>query len=182
MIDERLAQEFERVAATQSVDVRAALDAAHARAPRARRRRRILVAAAAMAAVATVGAAGLAVATQLVRSDGVDPSKQATSLLRTSETLSAYPAAQVVGTLEREGDCLTVGGRGALFPPGTRLKDDVVTLPRGATTRLGAEADWSGGYFKVASVKEMAGSEETYQAVLRCAENAGAEEVALVTP
>lgn len=110
------------------------------------------------------------------------PSKETTPLIVTAETLNAYPTAEVVGELQLDRDCLVVGGRVALFAPGTTLEDGAVTLPTGETTHIGSDAEWNGGYFKVPSVREMAGADEVYQAVQRCAERVGAVEVALITP
>jgi len=180
-MDEQLARELNRVAETEQIDLRLALQDARAQAPKVRRRRRRVAALSAAAAVAAVAVVAM-IATRLDRPGEVTPAADDSPVIVTATTLNAYPAAEVIGRLDVEGDCLIVGGRIALFPPGTTFSNDALTLPSGSTTVVGSQAHWSGGYFELDSTRDMSGSEDTYRALQRCGASTAATEVALVAP
>lgn len=79
-------------------------------------------------------------------------------VMYTARHESDYMAAEIIGRLELDGDCLYVASAGnrypVLWPYGTTWNDDSssVVLPGGTTIALGDEVDGGGGYLHVGSL------------------------------
>lgn len=88
-----------------------------------------------------------------------------------------YMAAEIIGTLELDGDCLYTTFEGnrypVLWPYGTTWDDDSssVVLPDGTTIALGGEVYGGGGYLYADTIGGYTGNETVLERAEQCAED-----------
>lgn len=152
-----------------------------------RRRRRVATRAGVLAVAAIIAATGV---TWLVPADDQRANDLAANgrkggaaspLFTMSSDLNSLPAGQIIGTLERRGDCLVVN-ESVLVMTATASWDadsKAIVTKSGKQFAVGSDVSFGGGYGPLTSAIEEALGKDQVAAVRSCLTSTGATTIAL---